>query len=260
MSARLRTSIPHPRLAPYERAVASTRIDAIELYAWNRSISLALFDEIATLEVAMRSAMATELVATFGLQWFADDGLFDDDAEAAIMQAWRQGGLAALEREGAAPETIHGKLVASFMFGFWVKLLGKGEYSRKNEPLKRRRIYDTTLWKPCLRRAFPHVDDLARATVQAAAKHVQFVRNRIAHHEHVIWGIPIADRKDADGATLRLDVSEAHAMIVTLAGYLDAGLAEWIDETSSVREQLARCPLPVDVAAQVLRLGETAVV
>jgi len=154
MSARLRTSIPHPRLAPYERAVASTRIDAIELYAWNRSISLALFDEIATLEVAMRSAMATELVATFGLRWFADDGLFDDDAEAAIMQAWRQGGLAALERKGADPEMIHGKLVASFMFGFWVKLLGKGEFSRKNEPLRRRRIYDTTLWKPCLCRAF----------------------------------------------------------------------------------------------------------
>lgn len=260
MSARVRTTIPAPRLAPNVSAVRDVDVDPVDLYLWNRRVSLALFDEIATLEVALRSAMAAELAATFGLAWFENDALFDDDTENAIMQAWRQGGLESLRREEASAETVHGKLVASFMFGFWVKLLGKGEYSRRYAPIKRRRIYDTTLWKPCLRRAFPNVGDLERAVVHSAAKQVQYVRNRVAHHEHVIWGVPVPDRRDAEGGILRLDVTGAHRQVVLLGGYLSSDLRSWLEETSEVGDLLAECPLPTSVAADRLRLGPAVLV
>jgi hypothetical protein len=260
MSDRLRHTIPGPRLAPYERAVDGTGVDALDLYLWNRRVSLALFDQIATLEVAMRSAMASELVRTFGLRWYENVELFDDDTESTIMQAWRQGGISSLRSENASDETVHGKLVASFMFGFWVKLLGKGEFSRRYAPLKRRRIYDTTLWKPCLRRAFPLVGDVERALVQSAAKQVQYVRNRIAHHEHVIWGVPIADRRDDSGSILRLDVSAARAEVVLLGGYISADLGGWLEDQPDVAERLAECPLPAEVASERLRLGPLATV
>lgn len=97
MPERPRRTIPVARLSRYERAVAGTAVDAIDLYAWNRSVSSALFDDIATLEVAMRSAMATALRSIYGDRWFTRGDLFDDDTESAIVTAWRQGGLAALE-------------------------------------------------------------------------------------------------------------------------------------------------------------------
>jgi hypothetical protein len=249
---RLRRTIPPARLSRYEDAVAGTAVDALDLYAWNRSVSLALFDDIATLEVAMRSAMAASLRATYGDRWFARDDLFDDDTESAIVAAWRQGGLTALEREDASPDLIHGKLVASFMYGFWVKLLGRGEFSRKNPPFKQRRIYDTTLWRPALSSAFSGVAGDRRSDVQSAAKKVQYVRNRIAHHEHVIWGVPIPDRRDADGRVLRLDVAAAHDVVVELAGFLDAELATWLIEQTDVHALLRECPLP---EPEPLRIG-----
>ena len=56
---RLRRTIPAARLAPYEAACSGTRTDAIELYRWAALLGLAVFDDIATVEVALRSAMAS---------------------------------------------------------------------------------------------------------------------------------------------------------------------------------------------------------
>ena len=47
--------MPAARLAPYEAACSGTRTDPIELYRWAALLGLAAFDDIATVEVALRS-------------------------------------------------------------------------------------------------------------------------------------------------------------------------------------------------------------
>lgn len=79
----------------------------------------------------------------------------------------------------------HGKLVAPLMYGFWVKLLGKGT-SRDGE----RRIYDTVIWKDAVRHAFPNVGDFDRSVVERTVRDLKELRNRIANHEHIVWGVP----------------------------------------------------------------------
>ena len=236
---RLRATIPAARIARYDAACAGTGVDGIEVYRWASSVALAVFDDLATLEVAMRSAMARDLAAAHGVTWFRRTDLLDDDTLKLIADAWRVGRLQALT---ADPNVIHGKLVATLMFGFWVKILGRGTYQGQR-PTRQRRIYDTTLWKPALRHAFPNVGDLDRARVETAARRVQSLRNRIAHHEHIVWGVPLAGERNPDGSAVRLSVSDAHDTLLDLAGYVDADLAAWTRQHSAVPARLTQCPV-----------------
>lgn len=236
---RLRATIPAARLAPYERACAGTKVDAVDLYRWASSVALAVFDDLGVVEVAMRSAMARELETAYGSQWFRRTDLLDDDTSKLIDDAWRVGRLGQLT---GTPDVIHGKLVATLMFGFWVKILGRGTYQGKGTS-RQRRIYDTTLWKPALRNAFPNVGNLDRARVETAARRVQALRNRIAHHEHIVWGVPLPGENNPDGSILRMPVTAAHETLLTLAGYVDSGLEDWLRQYSQVNDRLSLRPV-----------------
>lgn len=212
----------------------------MRLYRWAGSVALATFDDLGVLEVAMRSAIGRELARVYGYEWHRREDILDNDTLYLIMTAWRVGGLSQLN---AGPEVVHGKLVATLMFGFWVKVLGRGGHQGKG-PDRRRQIYDTTLWKPAIRDAFPNVGPLERKKVERAAHKVQLLRNRIAHHEHIVWGVPLAGTKNKSGEVERLPLSQAHETLLELAGYINTGLQEWIVANSSVKKLIEACPLP----------------
>lgn len=235
----LTSLVPAPRLAPYV-AVAGTGQPLEDFYAWAQDVALALFADISLLEVALRSAMARELTVTFGNQWYARANLFDDDAQKSIANTWRHNDLGALVTKGVPLDTVEGKLVAASMFGFWTQLLGKGSYAGSH-PFRQRRIYDALLWHPALRKAFPHAS--GREQVQRAANNVRATRNRIAHHEHVVWGIPLPGKKSKAGAKTRLTVTQAHQTVLDLAGFISADTATWIDNASNVASLIAACPV-----------------
>lgn len=237
---RLAAVVPAPRLHRYRAACAGTSTDPIDLYRWSGSVALAVFDDLGTVEIAMRSAMAHELSAEFGSRWFERADLLDDGTAKLIRSAWSTARLDKLE---VADEVVHGKLVATLMFGFWVKILGRGAKRTSPDGTQARRIYDTVLWKPALRRAFPGAGALDRAHVEATARRVQALRNRIAHHEHIVWGVPLPGEKDSNGEQVRLSLREAHENVLRLAGFVDAGLESWMREYSAVFDRLAACPV-----------------
>lgn len=94
---RLRATIPSPRMARYSAACAGTSVDPIDLYRWAGGVALAMFDDLGHLEIAMRSAMAHELSALYGLQWHTRTDLLDDETLKLIRTARRVGGLTNLE-------------------------------------------------------------------------------------------------------------------------------------------------------------------
>lgn len=237
---RLLATIPAPRMAPYERACVGTSVAPIDLYRWSNAVALAMFDDLSTLEVAMRSKMAQELVVTYGSEWYRNNELLDDGTLKLIRQAWTVGRI---HRLTGSLDVIHGKLVATLMFGFWVKLLGRGAQNSAGAQSERR-IYDTLLWKAALRNAFPNVGPLERARVETAARQVQALRNRIAHHEHIIWGVPMPGEHRSNDSVVRLPVHEIHEALLSLAGYIDLDLELWLRQHSQVNDQLMKCPLP----------------
>jgi len=234
----LENLVPEPRLARY-RAVVGADEEALEqFYRWAQDLSRSLFADIASLEVAMRSAMASELARVFGVEWYTRQELFDDDAARSLATAWSQNGLGTLRStDDPDLDVIEGKLVAGLMFGFWVQILGKGSWAGK-QPLRQRRIYDSLLWRPALSAAFPQATQ--RRDVQRAASVVKSARNRIAHHEHIVWGVPLP------GQGTRLPVSAVYTTVIELARLLGDEIAAWIDDRSRVAAEIGACPVDRD--------------
>ena len=247
MGIRLLATVPIERLSRYKELADLHSVDVYKFYRWNQLICLSLFDDISVVEVAMRSAMSRELVATFGINWFENETILDSQALKSIE--------AILERAKKTitdPQVLHGKLVASLTLGFWVKLLGRGDrlvvYSKitKKQISSTKRVYDDLLWKPALRNAFPHAKSLGRATVESLARDMQFARNRVAHHEHVIWGIPAVGQKDPKtNFDRRIPLLAFQSELFELARLIDNQLEQWLIDNSSLQNVINVCPLPV---------------
>ena len=104
-----------------------------------------------------------------------------------------------------------GRVVAELSFGFWVSILGPR--------------YETTLWRPALRHAFPNRPrGVERKQVQGTLNVVRRLRNRIAHHERILhW----------------TNLDEQHAEIIEAIHWISPELAELankIDRFSHTRQ------------------------
>jgi len=227
------------RFTKYLNESAGDQDLALDLYRWNGELSSALFEDIGVVEVALRNAMHKELSGTYGALWYAKSELFDDDTRGLISKAWSRNRISDL------PTVVQGgKLVSSLTFGFWTTLLSKGSHARGIPPFDQKLSYDELLWKPSLYKAFPGSSG-ARSSVLDVATLVRNVRNRVAHHQAVIWGVPIAGHIDKlTGVTRRLGIASSHAAVSQLASFLDPALSAWLSSNSKVPVCMSRCPIP----------------
>ena len=236
--------ISRPRLAPYLAATA-TPAAAMELYLWNVRLSAAFAEVIALAEIILRNAMAEQLAAAYGATWYARAELFDDRTISGFRTTWRNINLPADPATGKpAQKTLRtvpaGKIVAESTFGCWVNLLDKGG-TRGDGPYKKNVDYDSTLWRKALHKAFPNSGG-KRTTVFTTASHVRSLRNRAAHHEPLIDGVPLPGQTDRQGRTRRLTLAEAHAEVLRLVEYIVKDVATWLGQNSRVSELLRTRP------------------
>jgi hypothetical protein len=204
----LRRRLSPERFDPYERACAQDLDAAVRLYEWNVEISSAFYEVLGILEVVLRNALHDHLTewhrrtAKPG-NWYDDPGL--------ILDSQRRHDVADARlrlRRDAKIETP-GRVVAELTFGFWRFLLSKR--------------YETTLWTPALRHAFPGLRPARRQTLYTPVHELVRLRNRIAHHE------PIHNRP----------LTSLHEAVLRTAGYLDPGIELWI-------RGLSRVPIVLD--------------
>jgi hypothetical protein len=193
------------RLGPYLGAFGGDRRAAARLYAWNIQVSSAFQAPLGCLEVACRNAMHQRLAGLFGRDdwWVAPDLRLHYTANHIVTDA-----IAEVQRRGN-PLTP-GRVIAELPFGFWVSLLGSGT------------DYETRLWRPALRRAFPGYRG-RRPPLHQELDEARKLRNRIAHHE------PLHRR----------DLAADHARVMRLLAYISPGYAAWVAEHDRVPEVLA---------------------
>lgn len=106
----------------------------------------------------------------------------------------------------------HGQILSETSLGLWHQLVSKR--------------WSTTLW-PDIAGAFPFAPNRRRETVANPLADLRNLRNRIGHH-HRIWTYPYLQR---------------YNQILTLAGYIDPELRDWIAAQSTVPAAIANFPL-----------------
>jgi hypothetical protein len=203
--AMLRAIASRERLEPYLATCFGDRSAAVRLYSWNIQVSAAFQAPLGCLEVACRNALHYRLSILFGRGdwWLAPNIQLHHTAQRIVTDAIQE-----IQRRRKRPTT--GRTVAELPFGFWVSLLGSGT------------DYETRLWRPALRHAFPGYRG-RRALLYREFDEVRRLRNRIAHHE------PIHRR----------DLVADHERILRLLGYISPEYAAWVRLNDRVPEVLA---------------------
>lgn len=122
---------------------------------------------IALLEVGVRNRFANALEEHFGARFFIArsqtlEPRLDERLEFAAKQV-----------KGKGLFDTRNAIVSSLSFGFWTMML-----NRRNEP---------KLWVPALRHAFRGKVTSSRQVLFERLRRVTILRNRIAHHENILY-------------------------------------------------------------------------
>ncbi len=159
----LRSAVSETRFSTYLKHSAGDEELAWRLYEWNLAVSSALMTPLNMLEVTLRNRLYEAGARPFGSNWLttsthlraADRGMVTDACDY-------------LNRRNSPVNP--GAMIAELAFGFWVGLLANH--------------YDQTLWRQGLHRAFARGAN--RPYLHDQLDRVRTLRNRIAHHEHLL--------------------------------------------------------------------------
>ena len=218
----LEASLSPERLGTYLKATGGDRAKALHLYTWNTAISAAFYGPLQGLEVALRNAMHRQLTQCYGAAWYDNPATGLDTVCLARLADAKAEAARTLHAPGPA------QIVAALSFGFWISLLGPGG---RSGPTGRKANYEMTLWRPALRRAFPHRSSLTRKQAHRPLNDLRKLRNRIAHHE------PIFARGLHEDQQRILDVTE----------WISPSVRNWIDGHSRVAVLLDASKYGTDV-------------
>lgn len=240
VDAALRKAISSDRITTYAAAATAAGCDELDLYVWDRDLAAAVLADIAIVEVALRNAVHDALSNAFGASdWYLQDIGLDDRSRRALAEAWNR---------LTKPKRTPGRVVARLMLGFWAGLLDAGGYY--GQPPQAFKADYEQLFRSVLRRAFPGGRTEARAAgaqftrewVHSTVTVIQDLRNRAAHHEPLVGGVPLNGQKDKHGNPVRLTVQQGHEACLLLARMLDRDLGSWLALNSTVPALLASMP------------------
>ena len=180
------------RFSRYMSWAGGDRRRALDLYALNTRLSEALYVPLQVLEVALRNRVHAVLAEHKGCRWFEEPDLLigpyqREQVTAALLDLARQ-------RKEATP----GRVVAALTLSFWTTMLGKP--------------YEN-LWQTDLHRIARREDGkgLTRKSLSVPLTPIRLLRNRIAHHEPILFW----------------DLEKHHSAILQITVWLSPAAASW---------------------------------
>jgi hypothetical protein len=187
------------RFSPYLKSCAGDKAEALRLYELNTKVSASLYEPIQTLEVCLRNQFHAALSDAYGEWWF--------DRGDVIWEYFQRRRIAEAQLDLAfqkKPLTA-GRVVASLMFGFWTACLSSP--------------YEDVLWRRGgLAKAFQASGERPkRNKVNSMLGPIRKIRNRVAHHEPILY----------------FNLPKHHQNIVTLTRWLSPATADWSERHST---------------------------
>lgn len=167
----LAACLSRPRIGRYLRATQNDLPAAIALYHANARVGAAIQELSHYVEVSLRNMMDERLSEHFDSEWwFREDKFKAISHERQRSKVEEAIGMAIRNKQSGSP-LVPGQVIAELSLGFWANLLAKQ--------------YTDTLWTPALKDAFPK--KLDPRACHGQYKQLTDLRNRIAHHEPIIF-------------------------------------------------------------------------
>lgn len=185
----LKASLSPQRFATYLAKAGGDEHYAFALYLYNARLAKSLLFPLSVTEVTLRNAVDVALVSAHGDNWHQDAVLRN--------QVLTPQSLDALDRAVfRAKSNVRGKVIAELTFDFWSNLF-RTDYA--------------ALWRTKANIAFPGLPHgHGRSEVQALVREINRLRNRVAHHEHILdMNIPDILAKMNRVTELRCNVTAA---------------------------------------------------
>lgn len=186
-----------PRLGRYQAARGGNTTKAAADYASNVRLAEAMVPMLNVLEIALRNGIHARLSKRYDRAdwwgaWVGDPGFNWQNKEIANAKA-----KLIRRHELQTPD----KVLAELTFGFWSSLFNVQ--------------FQSVLWKD-LRLVFAHCPkpQRQRHTISAALNQIRDLRNRVFHHEPLLWLTPC--------------LLDQHATGATVINWLDPQLGQWL--------------------------------
>jgi hypothetical protein len=185
------------RLGRYRASCGGDENKAATAYVHNMLLAEAMVPMLNVLEIALKNSVHGRLSTLYGrVDWWeawAGDQAF----------AWqtREVSSAKTKLQRRAETSTPDKIVAELAFGFWSSLFNAS--------------FQIVLWKD-LRLVFPRCPKhhRQRHTISSALNQIRDLRNRVFHHEQLLW--------------LNPTLLDLHTRGTEVVGWLDPQLVTWL--------------------------------
>lgn len=208
------------RLKKYLSKVAEDKLAAEFMYVANQNVSESLYQLLSVVEVSLRNRVHTKLHSKFGTtDWWTASALniqefmeHRDRVQRATLKIYHSTGI------GSKQQVKAGQIVAEVSFNFWTDLF--------SEELS------LILWKD-LMDCFPHlpVDGRKRRKVSKPLNNLARLRNRVMHHEPILFNEDL--------------MPDTHAKGVELLGWMSPDMAAWLAKRDRFPEVWAEYQIPL---------------
>ncbi|MFV0435252.1 MAG: hypothetical protein ACK5LO_14930 [Leucobacter sp.] len=216
--ALMRRHFSDERLRLYLTETGGDEAAAAHLYQWNSHCSAVFWEALGYVEVSLRNALDARMTLRQRARGETRHWVFDDarqlgrDARGPGRHSHPYQDVAtAIRRVQANGKPLDpAQIISELPFGFWHQLVA------------RRQMF---LW-PDLAAAFAHAPTRSPVPVRERLARMRDLRNRIGHH-HRIWSLDLDARWDD---------------LLTLTGWIDPELRDWIETGTGVPAVLAARP------------------
>jgi hypothetical protein len=164
--SRLRVAFSEERFARYLTVADGDEQFAWTLYEWGLDVSAAFHVPLHAVEITLRNSVFESIARVHGRNWLTSPAGTIWLRQSEIQMIDNAARQVSRERRAFEP----GDLVAALPFGFWVGLVAG--------------YHDQKLWRQATYRAFS--GRVKRRDLYDNLDRLRTLRNRIAHHEHLL--------------------------------------------------------------------------
>lgn len=218
--------IAKEKLRQYLAASKNNSDFASEMFHLDGEVAAAFLEPIRLIELVLREAIHRRVSDLYGSKWMLDPTIIDGRSIEKVTHS-----IGRIENL-----TSSDKIVSDLNLGFWAGLFQKGGPGALDPNMHVK--HSATLWNPALSKIFKGGHP-SRRTAATLILRISYLRNRIAHHEPILFGITQPGSR-INNRQIKQEPINVFQDLTALGNFLDPELGKLLKVRFRVAELLTK--------------------